>query len=115
MDYDARVFPCYFDMEYLVSCKDKRRVNLRMETTILEMMKDIENHQKYLHKYWYTLRHFVCSIHAVYRLMYKVLCIFGQKGMVSKLKFHHLLDGPRPIKLNLEIFKEISVFIQIQM
>ena len=42
MDYNAKVYPCYYDSYYLVSCTDKRRMNLRLEMTNLEMLKEIE-------------------------------------------------------------------------
>ena len=107
-------YPCYFDSRYLVSCKEKRKVNIRMETTILEMLKDIERRHSYLHKYWYTLQYFVHCLHAVYQLLFKVLSVFGNSSMASKLKCHNIQDGPRPIQQNLELFKELVVFTQIQ-
>ena len=69
MNFDAPVHPCYYDCHYLVSCKDKRKVNMRMEMTILEMLKDIEKQESYLHKYGYNLKYFVRSLHAVYKLL----------------------------------------------
>ena len=117
MDYDAPIYPCYFDPKYLVSCKEKRKVNIRMETTLLEMLKDVEMRCSYLHRYWYTLKHFVCGLYAVYRLLFKVLTVFGSSSMASKLKCHNLENGPvwkRPIDQNLELFKELVVFTQIQ-
>ena len=85
-----------------------------METTLLEMLKDVEMRCSYLHRYWYTLKYFVCGLHAVYRLLFKVLTVFGSSSMVSKLKCHNLENGPRPIGWNLEFFKELVVFTQIQ-
>ena len=114
MDYDAPIYPCYFDPKYLVSCKEKRKVNIRMETTLLEMLKDVEMRCSYLHRYWYTLKYLVCGLHAVYRLLFKVLTVFGSSSMVSKLKCHNLENGPRSIDQNLELFKELVVFTQIQ-
>ena len=78
------------------------------------MLKDMELRHCYLHKYWYTLRYFVCSVHAVYKLLFKILCVFGNSSMASKLKCYNLQDGPRPIVQNLELFKELVVFTQIQ-
>ena len=114
MDYDAKVHPCYYDANYLVTCKDKRKVNLRMECTILEMLQDIELHKSYLHNHWYMLRYFVQCLHAVYRLLYKILSVFGSLGMCSKLNCHNLQDGPRPVVQNLSLFTELVVFTQIQ-
>ena len=79
-----KLYPCY-DPYYLVSCTDKRRMNLR-----LEMLKEIKRGKAHLDKHWYTLKHFVHSLHAVYRLLYKILSVFGSTGMCSKLSFHEL-------------------------
>ena len=107
------VYLCYYNANYLVSCKDKRKVNLRMECTILEILQDIELCKSYLHNHWYTLRYLVWCLHAVYRLLYKILSVFGFLGMCSKLKCHNLQDGPRPVVQNLSLFTEL-VFTQIQ-
>ena len=109
-----KFYPCYYDPKYLISCTDKRKVNLRMECTIMEMLKEIEIWKSYLHKHWYTLKYFVHSLHAVYRLLYKIWSVFGTFGMCSKLKCHNLQDGPRPILQNLELFNELVVFTQIK-
>ena len=82
-----------------------------MET---EMLKDVEMRHSYLHRYWYRLKYFVCCLHVVYRLLFKVLTIFGNSSMASKLKCHNLEDGPKPIDQNLELFKELVVSTQIQ-
>ena len=50
----------------------------------------------------------------IYRLLYKVVHVFGNSSMASKLKCHNLQDGPRPININLKIFKELVAFNQIQ-
>ena len=114
IDYDALLYPCYFNSKYLLSCKEKRKVNIRMKTTILEMLKDIERRHSCLDRYWYTLRYFVHSLHAVYWLLFKVLHVFGNSSMASKLNCHNIQDRPRPIQQNLELFKELVVFTQIQ-
>ena len=51
MDFTAKVHFCYFDPTYLVSCKEKKEVNLRMEVTILELLSDVEGKLPYLHKH----------------------------------------------------------------
>ena len=92
----------------------KKEVNLRMGCTILEMLKDIEIWKKYMHKHWYTLKYFVQCLHAVYRLLYKILSVYGSTGMCSKLKCHNLQEGPRPVAQNLDLFHELVRFMQIQ-
>ena len=85
-----KLYPCYYDPYYLVSCTDKRRMNLRLEMTNLDMLKEIKRGKAHLDKHWYTLKHFVHSLHAVYRLLYKILSVFGSTGMCNKLSFHKL-------------------------
>ena len=114
MNFDVRVHPSYSDCNYLVSCNDKRKVNIRMEPTILEMLKDIEQWQSYLHKYWFNLKYFVWSLHAVYKLLYKILHVIGNTSMASKLKCLNIVHGPQPIQKNLQLFRELVVFTQIQ-
>ena len=122
IDYDAPLYPCFTHFTHFTQilwsvCKEKRKVNIRMEMTILEMLKDIEKRHSYLYKYWYTLWYFVHCLHTVYWLLFKVLSVFGNSSMASKLKCHNIQDGPRPIQQNLELFKELVVFthIKIQM
>ena len=43
MDFHTKIYLCYFDNKYLISCIEKKETNLRMETTILGMLKDIES------------------------------------------------------------------------
>ena len=99
----------------MVSCYDKRRVNLRLECAVLEKLKEIEIWKIYLDKHWYTLKYLVKCLHAVYRLLYKILSVFGSPGMCSKLNCHNLIDGLRPISQNMNLFNQLVVFTQIQM
>ena len=85
MDFHTKIYPCYFDGKYLISCIEKKETNLRMETTILEMLKDIGSRQYYLPHYWYMLKYFVRALHGVYRLLYKLLLIYGNSSMRTKL------------------------------
>ena len=114
MDFKAKAHPCYFNTNYVVSCTDKKNINLKMETMILELLKDIENRQIYLPNYWYILKYFVWVLHAVYRLLYKVLVVHDNSSMKTKLKCHNLINGPRTIAENFTLFKELVSFTQIQ-
>ena len=115
MDFNAKCYPCYFDTSTLVSLNEKKTTNLKMETTILEMLSDIQSRQCYLHKYWYNLKYFVRALHGVYQLLYKILFVYGNSSMRTKLKCHNLINGPRTIQQNLHLFKELVSFTQIQM
>ena len=114
MDFHTKIYPCYFDDKYLISCIEKKETNLRMETTILEMLKDIESRQYYLPCYWYMLKYFVRSLHVVYRLLYKLLLIYANSSMRTKLKCHNLIDRPRTIHVNMHLFRKLVTFTQIQ-
>ena len=85
-----------------------------MESKILFLLKDKQHHFNYLHKYWYNLKSFVHGLHAIYRLLYKVLYVYGSDGMCTKLKCHNLVYGPRTIAHNLLLFEELMKFTQIQ-
>ena len=114
MPTTEKVYPCYCDPLCNVTLKEKRNVNGRMESKILYLLQDIQQHSKYLPKYWYNLKYFVRSLHAVYRLLYKVLKCSGTDGMCSRLKCHTLVHGPRSIVENLLLFEELVKFTQIQ-
>ena len=114
MDVHAKVHPCYYDSKHHVSCVNKKNTNLQMEMTILEMLKDIELRQSYLPHHWYMLKYFVRALHAVYQLLYKILVVYGNSSMKTKLRCHNLIDGPRSINDNICLFKELVMFTQIQ-
>ena len=114
MDFNVKVYPCYFDENYMVSCTDKKKVNLRMEAKTLELLTDIQNRRTYLEKYWYNLKYYVHSLHAIYKLLYKMLTVYGNSSMKTRLKCHNLVDGPRTIKQNALLFQELIHFTQNQ-
>ena len=89
-------------------------MNLQMETTILEMLKAIQLRQSYLPHHWYMLKYFIRALHAVYWLLYKILVVYGNSSMKTKLRCHNLIDGPRSINDNICLFKELVTFTQIQ-
>ena len=67
-----------------------------------------------IHLYWYSLKYFVWCLHGVYRLLYKILWKYGNSSMCWKNKYHNLMNGPRAISENLEIFTDLIRFIIIQ-
>ena len=66
------------------------------------------------HGYWYMLKYFVRSLHVVYRLLYKLLLIYGNSSVRTKLKCHNLIGRPRTIHVNMCLFRELVTFTQIQ-
>ena len=109
MDFNAKVHPCYFNASHLVSCTDKKNINLRMETMILELLNDIENRQTYLPNYWYILKYFIQVLHAANRSLYKVLVVYGNYSMKTKLKCYNLIDRSRNIAVNFTLFKRACI------
>ena len=69
---------------------------------------------KYLDKYWYNLKYIVHALHAIYRLLYRILKKDGNEGMCSRNAYHHLIYGLRQVKENQKIFYELCRFISIQ-
>ena len=114
MDFHAKIYLCYFDDNFFVSYIKKKETNLRMETTILEMFGDIESRQSYLPHFWYMLKYFVKVLHVVYKLLYNVLIVYGNSSMRTKLRCHNLIDGPWSIQNNMQLFRELVRFTQIQ-
>ena len=68
----------------------------------------------YLKDYWYDLKYLTHSLHAVYRLLYKIILTFGENGMANRCKYHHLVYGPRTIDCNLQIYKCLVKFLDVQ-
>ena len=61
------------------------------------------------------LKYFVNSLHGAYRLLYKILLVYGDSNVCTKFEYHHLIYGPRPIKQNLELFSKLVNFISLQL
>ena len=79
------------------------------------LLTDILERKSYLEKFWYSLKYIVHCMHALYKLFYKILQVYGIPGMASRCKYHHLVHGPRKIRDNMEILKNIIAFIDIQL
>ena len=89
-------------------------MNLRVIDKFHYLLGEMESKGKYLENYWYNLKYIVHALHAIYRLLYKILKKYGNEGMCSKNRYHNLIYGPRPIKENKKIFHELCRFISIQ-
>ena len=85
-----------------------------MLTEIEFILRDIAKKLSYLPDYWYDLKLLTHTLYAIYRLYYKILIIHGNSGMAQKCDYHNLTCGPRPISMNLHIFKYLSNFVDIQ-
>ena len=98
-----------------MSAKDKQNLNLQMIQKLKCLLGDIGEKKKYLQMYWYSLKYFVHSTHAIYRLLYKILKVYGNEGMASKCAYHNLIYGLRPIETNRKILDEMPQAIDIQL
>ena len=85
-----------------------------MLTEIECSLKDILKTISYLLNYWYDLKLYTHSLHGIYRLYYKILVTFGNKGMAVKCKFYNLIHCPRHVSQNVTIFKYLVRFVDIQ-
>ena len=97
------------------SANDKQLWNERLIQELQDTLKLIAQRNTYLHEYWYILRYFVKSSHGAYRLLYMILLVYGDSNVCKKFIFHNLIDGPRPIKQNLELFSQLVNFVSLQL
>ena len=111
MEFRRKIHPSVLHKNQLESTKDKQLLNERLQDTL----ENISKRKTYLHEYWYNLKYFVKSLHGAYRLLYKVLYIYGDSNLCKKFTYHDLIDGPRPIQQNLQIFSDITKFVSLQL
>ena len=99
----------------LESVKDKQLLNERLIQELQDTLQLISKRKTYFHEYWYILKYFVKALHGAYRLLYKILLVYGDRNVCTKFKNHDLIDGPRHIKQNLELFSQLVNFISLQL
>ena len=75
------------------------------------VMSDIGGKKKYLHLYWYHLKYYIHSLHAAYRLLYRILYIYGDNQICNKHNNHNMIYGPRPVAENIRLFTSLIDFI----
>ena len=97
------------------SAKDKQLLNVRLVEELDQTLTDIAKRKNYLHEYWYNLKYYVKLLHAAYRLLHKILTIYGNASMATKLNCHHLVYGLIPIQENLKLFTKLVNFVSIQL
>ena len=95
--------------------KDKRQMNIRLLSEIESTFKEISTKLSYLPKFWYDLKLYIHSVHVIYRLYYKMLIKYGNKGLATKCDHHHLVHGPRPVTRKVDILKTLLECMDIQM
>ena len=98
MEFKVKIHKSVLQPNKLGSAKDKQLLNERLIQELQDTLKLITQRNTYLHEYWYILRYFVKSLHGAYRLLYKILLVYGDSNVCKKFIFHNLIDGPRCIK-----------------
>ena len=93
MGFRKKIHPDYYQRGILVSAIDKQYLNLEMIKKLKSLLGDIEDKKKYVQKYWYSLKYFVHSTQAIYRLFFKILEVYGSNGMAGKCTNHNLIYG----------------------
>ena len=114
MAFDKKIYPSYCDSCFLESVRDKQKLNLRMILKVSELTDEIKQTMHYIGNCWFNLKQLVHGLHAIYRIFYKLLKMYGSKDMAQKCDYHHLVYGPRKIEENMNIFKHLCNFVSIQ-
>ena len=111
---DRHIHPSVVPFGCIVSIRHKCTLNLWLQEEICTYFKCFLA-KGYLKDYWYDLKYLTHSLHAVYRLLYKIILTFGENGMANRCKYHHLVYGPRTIDSNLQIYKSLVKFLDVQL
>ena len=98
----------------MLSVRKRRDLNVCLIKELTTITEHIRTKKNFLPKYWYILKYYIHSCHAIYRLLFKIICVYA-KYMSSKTISHYLVHGPRTIKENIKIFEELTYFISIQL
>ena len=115
MEFRSKIHQSVLQVNKLESAKDMQLLNERLTQELQDTLQIISKRKNYLDQYWYNLKYFVKSLHAAYRILYKLLFVYGDRNVCKKLKFHDLIYGPRPIAQNLAIFSELINFLSLQL
>ena len=115
MEFNRKIHPDFYQKGVFVSAKEKQTFNIQMIHKLQSLLTDLPERKSYLEKYWYSLKYIVHCMHALYKLFYKILQVYGNPGMALRCKYHHLVCVPRKVRDNMEILKNIIAFIDIQL
>ena len=111
---DKCIYPSVVPYGYLVSMREKRKLNIHLQEEICSYVKELSKKITYLGNYWYNLKYLTKGLHGVYQLFYKMILVLGTPGMASRYKYHYLVDGLEPIDTNLKIYDYLLKIIDIQ-
>ena len=86
---------------FLAMERHQRRIlNRKLKLEIDVILKEISRRSEYIYKYWYNLKFYTHALHAVYRLLHKLLETCGNDAVSQKCSYHNLIHGPRSISEN---------------
>ena len=115
MEFRSKIHQSVLQVSKLESAKDKQLLNQGLIQELQDTLQIISKRKNYLDQYWYNLKYFVKSLHAAYRVLYKLLFVYGDRNVCKKYKFHDLIYGWQPIAQNLELFSELINFLSLQL
>ena len=103
MEFRKKKYHSVLNFHQLESAIDKKILNIRLVDELRAVMCDLSGKEKFLHLYWYNLKYYVHSLHAAYRLLHKILYIYGDNQICKKHKNHNMIYGPRPVAENITL------------
>ena len=83
---DKCVYPSVVPYGYLVSIREKRKLNICLQEEICTYLNELSKKRIYLGNYWYNLKYLTRGLHSVYRLFYKIISVLGTPGLASRCK-----------------------------
>ena len=94
MEFRSKIHQSVLQVNKLEIAKDKQLLNERLIQELQDTLQIISKRKKYLDQYWYYSKYFVKSLHAAYRVLYKLLFVYGDRNVCKTFKFHDLIYGP---------------------
>ena len=97
-----------------IEMHQRRILNRKLKLEIHVILKEISHRSEYTYKYWYNFKFYTHTLHAVYRLLHKLLETCGNGAVSWKCSYHNLTHGPRSISENQEILKNLLKYVDLQ-
>lgn len=109
--FTRQIHPSYFTEGTFSSINNKIEDNLRILSCCRSLLRDIIRDKYIFEDNFFILRWIVQLLHAGYRLLRKVLIVFGEYSSheLHKSKYYELLHGPRHLEVNKAIFDTLAL------
>ena len=91
MEFKVKIYQSVLHTNQLESAKDKQLLNERLIQELQDTIQIISTRKTYLHRYWYNLKYYLNSLHTAYRLLYKLLFVYGDGNVCKKFRIHNLI------------------------